>query len=69
MRETLGEVYNLLFGASLVLSPAYLLPAVLVAWVVYRRQGQGGGFWRWLVPRRISARERCAIALPSRLRR
>lgn len=52
-RETLGEVYNLLFGAALVLSPAYLLPAVLVAWVVYRRQGLRGGVWRWLVPRRI----------------
>jgi sterol desaturase/sphingolipid hydroxylase (fatty acid hydroxylase superfamily) len=53
MGETLGEVYTLLFGASLVLAPAYLLPAALVAWLVYRRQGQSGGFWRWLVPKRI----------------
>jgi sterol desaturase/sphingolipid hydroxylase (fatty acid hydroxylase superfamily) len=53
MRETLAEVYSLLFGASLVVAPAYLLPAVLVAWLVYRRQGQAGGFWPWLLPRRI----------------
>jgi sterol desaturase/sphingolipid hydroxylase (fatty acid hydroxylase superfamily) len=53
MRETLAEVYTLLFGASLVVAPAYLLPAVLVAWLVWRRQGQGGGFWHWLLPRRI----------------
>jgi sterol desaturase/sphingolipid hydroxylase (fatty acid hydroxylase superfamily) len=53
MIETLGEVYTLLFGAAMVFAPAYLVPAVLVAWLVYRRQGQSGGFWRWLVPRRI----------------
>jgi sterol desaturase/sphingolipid hydroxylase (fatty acid hydroxylase superfamily) len=53
MQDTLAEVYALLFGVTLVLSPAYLLPAVLVAWVVYRRQGLSGGFWRWLAPRRI----------------
>jgi sterol desaturase/sphingolipid hydroxylase (fatty acid hydroxylase superfamily) len=53
MRDTLAEVYSLLFGASLVVAPAYLLPAVLVAWLVYRRQGIVGGFWAWLLPRRI----------------
>jgi hypothetical protein len=43
----------LLFGALLVLTTAWLAQAVLVAGFLWRCQGIVGGFWAWLVPRRI----------------
>jgi sterol desaturase/sphingolipid hydroxylase (fatty acid hydroxylase superfamily) len=53
MQDTVAQVYALLFGAGLVLAPAYLVLAAAVAWLVWRRQGIGGSFWGWLVPRRV----------------
>jgi sterol desaturase/sphingolipid hydroxylase (fatty acid hydroxylase superfamily) len=53
MQDTAAEVYALLFGAGLVLAPAYLLSAAAVAWLVWRKEGIGGSFWRWLLPRRV----------------
>jgi sterol desaturase/sphingolipid hydroxylase (fatty acid hydroxylase superfamily) len=53
MRDTLADLYDLLFGPGLVLAPGYLVLAGLVAWGVYRRRGLRGGFWAWLVPGRI----------------
>jgi sterol desaturase/sphingolipid hydroxylase (fatty acid hydroxylase superfamily) len=46
-------VYEVLFGLGTVTAPAYLALAGFVAWLVYRRQGQGQGFWRWLLPARV----------------
>lgn len=48
-------LYDTLFGPGLVTAPAYLALAGLVAWAVYRRQGEGQGFWRWLFPARFWA--------------
>jgi hypothetical protein len=44
MQDTVAQVYALLFGAGLVLAPAYLVSAAAVAWLVWRRQGIGGSF-------------------------
>lgn len=51
--ESIRFVYDVLFGPGLVTAPVYLVLAGLVAWLVYMRQGQGQGFWSWLVPARI----------------
>ncbi len=51
--DAIRFVYEVLFGPGLVTAPAYLALAGLVAWLVYRRQGQGQGFCRWLLPARI----------------
>lgn len=53
MQDLLGDVYDLLLGPALVLAPANLALGAFAAWVVYRRQRQTGGFWGWLMPRRI----------------
>ncbi|KAF0115933.1 MAG: putative sterol desaturase family protein [Rhodobacteraceae bacterium] len=51
--DAISFVYQALFGPGLVTAPVYLALAGLVAFVVYRRQGAGQGFWRWLFPARI----------------
>jgi sterol desaturase/sphingolipid hydroxylase (fatty acid hydroxylase superfamily) len=51
--DAIRYVYDVLFGPGLVTAPAYLALAGLVAWAVYRRRGDGQGFWRWLLPARI----------------
>lgn len=51
--DTVIFVYQTLFGAGLVTAPAYLALAGLVAWAVWRRQGESQGFWRWLLPAHI----------------
>ena len=48
--DAIWFVYEVLFGLGLVTAPAYLALAGVVAWAVYRRQGGGPGFWRWLLP-------------------
>lgn len=53
MRDTLADLYDLLFGPALVVAPGYLAVAVAVAWIVYLRQGRTGGFRQWLLPKRI----------------
>lgn len=53
MTETLAYVYQTLFGLGLVTAPVYVVLGGLAAWAVYRRQGGGQGFWRWLFPARI----------------
>ena len=51
--DAIRFVYEVLFGPGLVTAPAYLALAGLGAWLVWRRQGRGQGFWRWLLPARI----------------
>ena len=51
--DAIHFVYQTLFGPGLVTAPAYLALAALVAWAVYRRRGEGQGFWAWLLPARI----------------
>jgi sterol desaturase/sphingolipid hydroxylase (fatty acid hydroxylase superfamily) len=53
MVDQVRFVYDTLFGPGLVTAPAYLGLAALGAWWVYRRRGEGQGFWRWLLPARI----------------
>lgn len=53
MTETLAYVYQTLFGLGLVTAPVYVVLGGLAAWAVYRRQGGGQGFWRWLFPAQI----------------
>ena len=53
MPGAIADVYLILFGPGLVTAPVYLALAGLAAFWVYRREGERGGFWRWLVPARI----------------
>lgn len=50
MPGAIADVYLILFGPGLVTAPVYLALAGLAAFWVYRREGERGGFWRWLVP-------------------
>ncbi len=51
--DAIRFVYDVLFGPGLVTAPVYLALAGVAAWLVYRRRGNGEGFWRWLLPVRI----------------
>lgn len=53
MRDTLADLYDLLFGPVLVIAPGYLALATAVAWILYLREGRTEGFRQWLLPKRI----------------
>lgn len=59
------------FGLNQVISPVYLLPTVLIGWIVFRRRGGTSGFVSWLLPsaawRHASTRVDIALFLLTRV--
>ncbi|RFP87171.1 fatty acid hydroxylase family protein [Rhodobacteraceae bacterium 63075] len=57
MFDWLRDLYASFFGSDVFVAPEYLLFSLPIAWVIYRvhrRRGRAsGGFWQWLIPRRI----------------
>lgn len=52
MPSSLAEFFELLTFGGILISPAYLLPFVLIAWMIYLWRGETGGFLQWLFPRK-----------------
>ena len=50
-----AHIYATFFGANVIIAPEYLFCAVLIAYLLYRFRKTKGGFWAWLVPKRIYA--------------
>ncbi|MEL6684879.1 MAG: sterol desaturase family protein [Pseudomonadota bacterium] len=50
---SLAEIFELLTFGGLLVSPAYLLPFILIAFAIYFWRGETGGFLRWLFPKQI----------------
>ncbi|MBI1418151.1 MAG: fatty acid hydroxylase [Limimaricola sp.] len=48
-------LYRSFFGSSVEVAPEYLLLSLPIAWLAYKLGRRSGGFWRWLLPRRIYA--------------
>ena len=56
LAQLLVRVLQALGGTQSRVSPLYLAPFVLIAWVIYRRRASSRGdvgFWSWLFPRAI----------------
>lgn len=51
--EFLTELYAAFFGSAVMTAPEYLILSLPVAWVIYMLRRRPGGFWAWLMPRKI----------------
>ncbi|WP_107496182.1 sterol desaturase family protein [Thalassobius sp. I31.1] len=49
----LTDLYAAFFGSGVMTAPEYLILSLPVAWIIYLLRRRPGGFWAWLMPRKI----------------